>query len=342
MAFDPNAAGTRFFINDVGDITWEEVDLGTAGADYGWSLREGPCAPVDRRTAARRPPGLTTRSTPTGHDTGCMSITGGAFVPNGVWPSTTTAPISTGTSSAARSSQLDTGRRRRLRRHPVRDPASAPYSLVSTTFGPSGTGQALYYITLNPAARCVRSPIPGSRAATPGRNRRRRSFVSLVPAYRPCTAASRVHAPPLGGSSCTPAQESSQLTVGTADANGKAPGSGGYTRFKLVPDNMSTPADESDVALALSITDIRRQADLTDYTGAASGRDHDPPDRQVQRPVGDRRGHDDGLLAGLPRSMRGDRGHGDRRVVRGLDDREHADSGGGCRREAGDLGARTG
>ena len=31
IAFDPNAAGTRFFINDVGQNVWEEVDLGVAG-----------------------------------------------------------------------------------------------------------------------------------------------------------------------------------------------------------------------------------------------------------------------------------------------------------------------
>jgi glucose/arabinose dehydrogenase len=35
MAVDLNAAGTRFYINDVGGSTWEEVDLGQAGADYG-------------------------------------------------------------------------------------------------------------------------------------------------------------------------------------------------------------------------------------------------------------------------------------------------------------------
>ena len=39
--FDPNAFGTRFFINDVGQNAWEEIDLGKAGADYGWNVREG-------------------------------------------------------------------------------------------------------------------------------------------------------------------------------------------------------------------------------------------------------------------------------------------------------------
>ena len=28
MAFDPNAAGTRFYINDVGQHHWEEIDEG--------------------------------------------------------------------------------------------------------------------------------------------------------------------------------------------------------------------------------------------------------------------------------------------------------------------------
>ena len=33
-----------FFINDVGQNTWEEIDEGIAGADYGWNVREGHCA----------------------------------------------------------------------------------------------------------------------------------------------------------------------------------------------------------------------------------------------------------------------------------------------------------
>ena len=43
FAFDPAATGTRFYINDTGDETWEEIDLGKPGADYGWNVREGPC-----------------------------------------------------------------------------------------------------------------------------------------------------------------------------------------------------------------------------------------------------------------------------------------------------------
>jgi glucose/arabinose dehydrogenase len=93
MAFDPDAAGTRFRINDVGgnrDIGgWEEIDQAKAGADYGWNLCEGrhdnPERPGD--VACSKAP-----LTPPIHEykhrrTDCESITGGAFVPNdGPWP----------------------------------------------------------------------------------------------------------------------------------------------------------------------------------------------------------------------------------------------------------------
>jgi glucose/arabinose dehydrogenase len=49
MAFDPDAAGTRFFINDVGQNAWEEIDEGKAGADYGWNLCEGTHDNPDRQ-----------------------------------------------------------------------------------------------------------------------------------------------------------------------------------------------------------------------------------------------------------------------------------------------------
>ena len=93
FAMDPNAAGTRFFINDVGQGLWEEIDEAQAGADYGWNCREGahvnstsgPCNPT--------PPGMVDPIFEYPHGTGgpaginnCNSITGGAFVPNGLWP----------------------------------------------------------------------------------------------------------------------------------------------------------------------------------------------------------------------------------------------------------------
>src|SRR5882762_10228589 len=40
FAFQPNT--TRMFINDVGQSTWEEINDGIAGANYGWPTTEGP------------------------------------------------------------------------------------------------------------------------------------------------------------------------------------------------------------------------------------------------------------------------------------------------------------
>ncbi|MEO5898225.1 MAG: carbohydrate-binding protein [Vicinamibacterales bacterium] len=87
MAFDPNAPGTRFFINDVGQDTWEEINEGLAAADYGWNRREGFCANGSTTDCSPiAPPGLKSPLFAYGHDEGCASITGGAFVPSGFWP----------------------------------------------------------------------------------------------------------------------------------------------------------------------------------------------------------------------------------------------------------------
>lgn len=88
MAFDPDAAGTSFRINEVGGAAWEEIDEGKAGADYGWNLCEGyhdnphQGGQVNCFAATFTPP-IHEYS----HNSGCTSITGGAFVPDGVWPS---------------------------------------------------------------------------------------------------------------------------------------------------------------------------------------------------------------------------------------------------------------
>ena len=85
IAFDPNASATRFFINDVGQGAREEVDEGVAGADYGWNLREGRCPAGQNPPCAGPAAGLTDPIADYGRGDGAF-ITGGAFVPNGVWP----------------------------------------------------------------------------------------------------------------------------------------------------------------------------------------------------------------------------------------------------------------
>lgn len=86
FAFDPNEGATRFFINDVGQGTREEVDEGIKGANYGWNTREGACPKGSSPPCAGPPAGLTDPLTDYGRGGGCTYITGGAFIPNGVWP----------------------------------------------------------------------------------------------------------------------------------------------------------------------------------------------------------------------------------------------------------------
>lgn len=74
----------RIHINDVGESTWEEIDLGAVGANYGWPSSEGPDglaaglgAPLfSYKHSAATPAG----SGPGGFFTG-FAIAGGAFYP---------------------------------------------------------------------------------------------------------------------------------------------------------------------------------------------------------------------------------------------------------------------
>lgn len=74
----------RIHINDVGQNLWEEIDLGTAGANYGWPQSEGPSNVVSGITgplfayghSATTPPGTGAGGFFTG-----IAIIGGAFYP---------------------------------------------------------------------------------------------------------------------------------------------------------------------------------------------------------------------------------------------------------------------
>lgn len=90
MAFNPNTSSSKtvFRIHDVGQRAWEEINRGTAGADYGWNCREGPI-PNPARSAKCRPmpAGLVDPMYAYSHRSGCKSVTGGAWVPNNSgWP----------------------------------------------------------------------------------------------------------------------------------------------------------------------------------------------------------------------------------------------------------------
>ncbi|MCU1391497.1 MAG: hypothetical protein JWL72_4835 [Ilumatobacteraceae bacterium] len=86
FAFDPNDGNATMFINDVGQSTWEEVDKGGKGLDYGWDIREGFCQNGVSTNCTPTPAGYTDPLTAYNHSIGCTYITAGAFVPNGLWP----------------------------------------------------------------------------------------------------------------------------------------------------------------------------------------------------------------------------------------------------------------
>ena len=101
---------------------------------------------------------------------------------------------------------------------------------------------------------------PRPKAATP-------IYLPLVVAYEPCGTATATHAAPLAFGSCPAQQSSGQLTVGTPDANSRMPNSFSYIRALRLGD-LATPADDSDVRLTASLTDVRnRDLGLTDYLG---------------------------------------------------------------------------
>jgi glucose/arabinose dehydrogenase len=88
IAFDPDgtAGNQRLYINDVGGGAWEEIDQASAGADYGWNIREGPC-PIGTQGSCASDNRFTEPIFAYSHSTGCRTITGGAFVPNtSGWP----------------------------------------------------------------------------------------------------------------------------------------------------------------------------------------------------------------------------------------------------------------
>jgi hypothetical protein len=117
--------------------------------------------------------------------------------------------------------------------------------------------------------------------------------VSLVPVYQECTAAPGAqndsHGAPLAFPSCNPPQYGAwNLTMGTPDANGAGAQFVGSLTFKVVTDNPGTGADEADVRVTATLSDVRckftvdpeepgtegfpcRAGEMADYTGEIQG-----------------------------------------------------------------------
>jgi glucose/arabinose dehydrogenase len=147
LAFDPNAAGTSFRINDVGQSNWEEIDLAQAGADYGWNICEGTHAAGTNNPCSAAPPGMVGPVFEYAHGvtipgttspTNCNCISGGAFVPNGLWP---------GFDGSYLFGDCVCGGIFRLTGAAASDFGSGLGTVVHLRFGPFGGRQALYYTT---------------------------------------------------------------------------------------------------------------------------------------------------------------------------------------------------
>jgi hypothetical protein len=130
------------------------------------------------------------------------------------------------------------------------------YSLLRTT------EELLGLDTLGAAAT---APSMRTDFFSPARQEQMR--VALVPAYRPCTNPNTTHGAPLAFPSCSPPlQTSGNLTVGTPASNDRGANSTGAVHLYALRGSATQP-DGPDIAIRASVGDVRRSADLLDYTG---------------------------------------------------------------------------
>ena len=138
----------------MGQGAWEEIDVGKAGADYGWNLREGHCVVNSIIDCDPPPAGLTDPIFD--YENGafiagvvedqCGAITGAAFVPNGVWSAEFNSTYLYG--------DYNCGTIFLLRPDGAGGYISRDFvtglgvgSVVELAFGPDPSGTALYYLT---------------------------------------------------------------------------------------------------------------------------------------------------------------------------------------------------
>ncbi|HEU5012558.1 MAG TPA: PQQ-dependent sugar dehydrogenase [Roseiflexaceae bacterium] len=180
---DPN--NVEFYINDVGKATWEEINVGKVGADYGWDKREGPCLQEKICT-----PGLLTPPndpifwylhTNDSREAfkGCSAVTGAAFVPPGVWPEEYDNVYLFGDYTCGRIWRLDPDGAGGYKASTVVDEIISPSTtskagVTTMTFGPAPDPthpgkmtQALYYGTYSGGGQVRRVIFTGSRNHVP-------------------------------------------------------------------------------------------------------------------------------------------------------------------------------
>ena len=110
-------------------------------------------------------------------------------------------------------------------------------------------------------------PLPVSTPSTHVRPSGATPFrVALVPAFNECTTGNRTHGPPLAFPSCTPPVGSPNLTVGVGDGSPALSRSVGFVRIAVWP-GIPGGSDDTDARVQLSLTNVMRTSDLSEYTG---------------------------------------------------------------------------
>lgn len=153
FAFQPGSG--RMFINDVGNDTWEELNEGQEGANYGWPTCEGVCAN----------PSFVNPIYAYNHNGASASITGAVFYNGGNFPSEYSNDYFFGDYSQhfIKRYDMETGQ--------VIDFATNALYPVDLRVGPEG---ALYYLSVEAkeihrvtyGAPPTPTPLPGSRQIT--------------------------------------------------------------------------------------------------------------------------------------------------------------------------------
>lgn len=181
FAMDPNSPTTRFFVLDVGQDVWESIDEVTVpGLDYGWPSREGPCAfgsNTNCAPVAGKTDPIHWYEHPGG---GGAAITGGAFVPDGVWPAEYDGAFLYADYVLGHIYKMDPGGADcRLCIPPTsafqHNEWAEADTVVEMAFGPHGSTQSLYYLDrgANEVRRIAyvgsanRTPIPVAATTTP-------------------------------------------------------------------------------------------------------------------------------------------------------------------------------
>ena len=164
IAFDRNDGSDRFFVNDVGQGTFEEVNEGLIGRNYGWPSREGFCPQGTTPACAAAPAGMTDPITAYGRVLG-RYVTAGAFVPNGLWPSEYDGSYLFADGGTGQiwirqeNGTIDYGA-------PF---ATAAFGITDMTFGfDAGGRMVLYYVQVGGSLRMISSTAPLASSTTSG------------------------------------------------------------------------------------------------------------------------------------------------------------------------------